>query len=156
MTGAVHSVSQILQVPTQSGKPFEKRELVLNCSSYNSQTGEPIENYIKFEFTGDKMALLDSLQVGQRVVVSFSLQGRSYTNKSTGHTDYFTSIRGYKIEQPQTRVTTQPGEYKPQQAPPQPVYTQPVYPQQAPQQPYQTYYPNQEPPVYPPQSELPF
>ena len=151
MTGAVHSVSQILQVPTQSGKPFEKRELVLNCSSYNSQTGEPIENYIKFEFTGDKMALLDSLQVGQRIVVSFSLQGRSYTNKSTGHTDYFTSIRGYKIEQPQTRVTTQPGDYKPQQAPPQPVYAQ-----QAPQQPYQTYYPNQEPPVYPPQSELPF
>ena len=151
MTGAVHSVSQVLQVPTQSGKPFEKRELVLNCSTYNSQTGELMENFIKFEFTGDKMVLLNSLQVGQRVVVSFALQGRSYTNKSTGHTDYFTSIRGYKIEQPQTRVTTQPGDYKPQQAPPQPVYAQ-----QAPQQPYQTYYPNQEPPVYPPQSELPF
>ena len=140
MTGAVHSVSQLLQVPTQSGKPFEKRELVLNCSSYNSQTGEPIENYIKFEFTGDKMALLDSLQVGQRIVVSFSLQGRSYTNRSTNHTDYFTSIRGYKIEQPQTKVASQPGEYRQPQAQPQP-----VYPQQAPQQPYQTYYPDQQP-----------
>ena len=139
MTGAVHSVSQILQVPTQSGKPFEKRELVLNCSSYNSQTGEPIENFIKFEFTGDQMALLDSLQVGQRIVVSFSLQGRSYTNRQ-GHTDYFTSIRGYKIEQPQTKVASQPGEYRQPQAPPQP-----VYPQQAPQQPYPTYHPNQQP-----------
>lgn len=151
MTGAVHSVSQLLQVPTQSGKPFEKRELVLNCSSYNSQTGEPIENYIKFEFVGDKMALLDGLQVGQRVVVSFSLQGRSYTNRSTRHTDYFTTIRGYKIEQPQTRVASQPGEYKPQQAPPQPVYPQqPAY--QAPQQPY----PYQDVPQFPPQPELPF
>ena len=140
MTGAVHSVSQLLQVPTQTGKQFEKRELVLNCSSYNSQTGEPIENYIKFEFTGDKMALLDSLQVGQRIVVSFSLQGRSYTNRSTNHTDYFTSIRGYKIEQPQTKVASQPGEYRQPQAPPQP-----VYPQQAPQQPYQIYHPNQQP-----------
>ena len=140
MTGAVHSVSQLLQVPTQTGKPFEKRELVLNCSSYNSQTGEPIENYIKFEFVGDKMGLLDNLQVGQRVVVSFSLQGRSYTIRSTGHTDYFTSIRGYKIEQPQTRVASQPGEYRQPQAPPQP-----VYPQQAPQQPYSTYYPNPQP-----------
>lgn len=147
MTGAVHSVSQLLQVPTQTGKPFEKRELVLNCSSYNSQTGEPIENYIKFEFVGDKMGLLDNLQVGQRVVVSFSLQGRSYTNRSTGHTDYFTSIRGYKIEQPQTRVTSQPGEYRQPQAPPQPVYPQqPAY--QATQQPYPTYYPqsNDQPP----------
>ena len=146
MTGAVHSVSQILQVPTQTGKPFEKRELVLNCSSYNSQTGEPIENYIKFEFMGDKMGLLDNLQVGQRVVVSFSLQGRSYTNRQ-GHTDYFTSIRGYKIEQPQTRVASQPGEYRQPQAPPQPVYPQqPAY--QATQQPYQTYYPqsNDQPP----------
>ena len=144
MTGAVHSVSQLLQVPTQTGKPFEKRELVLNCSSYNSQTGEPIENYIKFEFVGDKMSLLDNLQVGQRVVVSFSLQGRSYTNRSTGHTDYFTSIRGYKIEQPQTRVASQPGEYRQPQAPPQPVYPQqPAY--QATQQPYQTYYPNPQP-----------
>ena len=139
MTGAVHSVSQLLQVPTQTGKPFEKRELVLNCSSYNSQTGEPIENYIKFEFVGDKMSLLDNLQVGQRVVVSFSLQGRSYTNRQ-GHTDYFTSIRGYKIEQPQTRVASQPGEYRQPQAPPQP-----VYPQQASQQPYPTYHPNQQP-----------
>ena len=142
MTGAVHSVSQILQVPTQSGKPFEKRELVLNCSSYNSQTGELIENYIKFEFVGDKMGLLDNLQVGQRVVVSFALQGRSYTNRQ-GHTDYFTSIRGYKIEQPQTRVASQPGEYRQPQAPPQPVYPQqPAY--QATQQPYPTYYPNQQ------------
>ena len=147
MTGAVHSVSQILQVPTQTGKPFEKRELVLNCSSYNSQTGELIENYIKFEFVGDKMSLLDNLQVGQRIVVSFSLQVRSYTNRSTGHTDYFTSIRGYKIEQPQTRVASQPGEYRQPQAPPQPVYPQqPAY--QATQQPYQTYYPqsNDQPP----------
>lgn len=144
MTGAVHSVSQLLQVPTQTGKSFEKRELVLNCSSYNSQTGEPIENYIKFEFVGDKMGLLDNLQVGQRVVVSFSLQGRSYTNRSTGHTDYFTSIRGYKIEQPQTRVASQPGEYRQPQAPPQPVYPQqPAY--QATQQPYSTHYPNQQP-----------
>ena len=135
MTGAVHSVSQVLQVPTQSGKPFEKRELVLNCSSYNSQTGEPIENFIKFEFMGEKMSLLDSLQIGQRIVVSFALQGRSYTNRNTGVTDYFTSIRGYKIEQPQTRVATQPGEYRQPQAPPQPVYAQP-YPQQASQQPY--------------------
>ena len=151
MTGAVHSVSQILQVPTQTGKPFEKRELVLNCSSYNSQTGEPIENYIKFEFVGDKMGLLDNLQVGQRVVVSFSLQGRSYTNRSTNHTDYFTSIRGYKIEQPQTRVASQPGEYRQPQAPPQPVYPQqPAY--QAPQQPY----PYQDVPQFPPQPELPF
>ena len=144
MTGAVHSVSQLLQVPTQTGKPFEKRELVLNCSSYNSQTGEPIENYIKFEFVGDKMGLLDNLQVGQRVVVSFALQGRSYTNRNTGHTDYFTSIRGYKIEQPQTRVASQPGEYRQPQAPPQPVYPQqPAY--QATQQPYPTHYPNPQP-----------
>lgn len=155
ITGTVETVSQLMEIPTQNGKTFSKRELTLNCTTYNSQTGEPMENYVKIEFNSDKASLLDSVQPGQRIVVSFTLNGRKY-QKRDGTIDCFTSIRGYKIEQPQTRVTTQPGEYKPQQAPPQPVYTQPGYPQQAPQQPYQTYYPNQEPPAYPPQPELPF
>ena len=150
ITGTVETVSQLIEIPTQSGKSFSKRELTLNCTTYNSQTGEPMENFVKIEFSNDKASLLDSVQPGQRIVVSFTLNGRKY-QKRDGTIDCFTSIRGYKIEQPQTRVTTQPGDYKPQQAPPQPVYAQ-----QAPQQPYQTYYPNQEPPVYPPQSELPF
>lgn len=150
ITGTVETVSQLIEIPTQNGKSFSKRELTLNCTTYNSQTGEPMENYVKVEFNSDKASLLDSVQPGQRIVVSFTLNGRKY-QKRDGTIDCFTSIRGYKIEQPQTRVTTQPGEYKPQQAPPQP-----VYPQQAPQQPYPTYYPNQEPPVYPPQPELPF
>lgn len=154
ITGTVETVSQLIEIPTQNGKTFSKRELTLNCTTYNSQTGEPMENYVKIEFNSDKASLLDSVQPGQRIVVSFTLNGRKY-QKRDGTIDCFTSIRGYKIEQPQTRITTQPGEYKPQQAPPQPVYTQP-YPQQAPQQPYQTYYPNQEPPAYPPQPELPF
>lgn len=155
ITGTVETVSQLIEIPTQSGKSFSKRELTLNCTTYNSQTGEPMENFVKIEFSNDKASLLDSVQPGQRIVVSFTLNGRKY-QKRDGTIDYFTSIRGYKIEQPQTRVTTQPGDYKPQQAPPQPVYMQQGYPQQAPQQPYQTYYPNQEPPVYPPQPELPF
>lgn len=154
ITGTVETVSQLMEIPTQNGKSFSKRELTLNCTTYNSQTGEPMENYVKIEFNSDKASLLDSVQPGQRIVVSFTLNGRKY-QKRDGTIDCFTSIRGYKIEEPQKKVKTQPGEYKPQQAPPQPVYPQP-YPQQAPQQPYPTYYPNQEPPVYPPQPELPF
>lgn len=154
ITGTVETVSQLIEIPTQSGKSFSKRELTLNCTTYNSQTGEPMENYVKIEFNSDKASLLDSVQPGQRIVVSFTLNGRKY-QKRDGTIDCFTSIRGYKIEQPRTKVNTQPGEYKPQQAPPQPVYAAPQ--QQSYQQPYPTYYPNQqEPPQYPPQSELPF
>lgn len=154
ITGTVETVSQLIEIPTQSGKSFSKRELTLNCTTYNSQTGEPMENYVKIEFNSDKASLLDSVQPGQRIVVSFTLNGRKY-QKRDGTIDCFTSIRGYKIEEPQKKVKTQPGEYKPQQAPPQPVYAAPQ--QQSYQQPYPTYYPNQqEPPQYPPQSELPF
>ena len=154
ITGTVESASPLLQIQTQNGKTFEKRELVLNCTVYNSQTGEPMENFVKIEFSGNNVGLLDSVQPGQRIVVSFALNGRKY-QKRDGTIDCFTSIRGYKIEQPRTKVNTQPGEYKPQQAPPQPVYAAPQQPSY--QQPYPTYYPNQqEPPQYPPQPELPF
>lgn len=157
ITGTVESASPLLQIPTQNGKTFEKRELVLNCTTYNSQTGEPMENFVKIEFTGNNISLLDKVQPGQRIVVSFMLQGRKY-QKRDGTMDCFTTIRGYRIEEPQTRVSTQPGEYRPQQAPPKPVYPQATqnHAQQPYQQPYGTYYPNQEPPVFPPQPELPF
>ena len=139
ITGTVETVSQLIEIPTQTGKSFSKRELTLNCTTYNSMTGEPLENYVKIEFNNDKTSLLDNVQPGQRVVVSFTLSGRKYQRRD-GVIDCFTSIKGYKIEQPQTRVASQPGEYRQPQAPPQP-----VYPQQAPQQPYPTYYPDQQP-----------
>ena len=42
ITGTVETVSQLIEIPTQSGKSFSKRELTLNCTTYNSQTGEPM------------------------------------------------------------------------------------------------------------------
>ena len=120
ISGMVLSISPIKSFPTQSGKTFEKQELVLDCTSYNPQTGEAYENYAKVDFTGGGIDQLRGVEIGHRVTVSFSLVGRRYTTKD-GNEDYFMSVRGYKIEQPRVSAPEPPGEYKPRQHPPQPV-----------------------------------
>lgn len=120
ISGKIFSISPLMQIPSQSGAIFEKQELVLDCTSYNSRTGEPYENFAKFDFFGYGLDELKGLQAGQSVTVSFSVNGRRYTTKD-GRTDYFMSLRGYKVEEQRTAVTELPGDYKPRQQPPQPV-----------------------------------
>ena len=61
--GKVHEVSEIINV-TES---FKKRELVVEYAE-NPQYPE----FVKFEAIQDKCALLDNLQVGAEVEVSFN------------------------------------------------------------------------------------
>lgn len=73
-----------------------------------------------------KMSLLDNIQVGQVVTVSFDLQGSELTGQD-GQVKYFVHVRPFKVE---VRQTQQP--QVPQQAqgnyPPQPLQpTQPTY-----------------------------
>ena len=134
ITGKIAVIGATCTIQTSSQRPLYKRELVLDCTRYDRDTGEPWENYPKFEFVGDKCAILDQFQVGQRVVVDFSLSGRKYQDKTTGETKFFTSIVAFRVQdadattsQPQTQWGGQ------QQSAAQP-YQQPQEYQPAPQQ----------------------
>lgn len=117
---------------------FQKRELILNDSW--ERNGETHENYVSIEFTGEKMAMLDTIMPGQRVTVEACVNGREYQGR------YYTSIRGLSV-----------APYQPQQQPaPQQQYPpQPSAPGYAPQQPYQQAPGYAPAPAYPQQAQYP-
>ena len=133
--GRVIAVSPITEVPSkEQGKPaIKKRELYMDCTTYDPYTGErsQYENKPLLEFGGDK--LVDklgalNLEAGDVVAVSFFVQGTPYKDAQTGKTKVFTAIRTTDIEVVRKRAevaSTQQPAPKPE---PQPA------PQAAPQQ----------------------
>lgn len=135
--GRVIAVSPITEVPSkEQGKaPIKKRELYLDCTTYDPYTGErsQYENKPLLEFGGDK--LVDklgalNLEAGDVVAVSFFIQGTPYKDAQTGKTKVFTAIRTTDIE-----VVRKRGEVAGTQQPaPKPEPQPAPAPQPAPQQ----------------------
>lgn len=131
--GRLSAISQTVQMqPKNGGNPFTKRDFLLDATTYNTFTGEPMENIIPLEFYGDRCVELDRFRVGDMVCISFALQGRSWTNQD-GEPKRMVSVRPYKIEpygrpQQQTEQQSAPAQAPaPQQqqyasAPPQQQY----------------------------------
>lgn len=120
-TGVVLAVGQPQQLKSKSGKTFVKRSLYLDCTTFDPYTGQrsQYENKILFDFMESKTSLLDNIQVGQVVTISFDLQGSEITEQD-GRKKYFTHVRPYNIEvrqiQPQHKqsANTQPVSFPPQ------------------------------------------
>jgi len=53
--------------------------------------------YPLFEFSQDRVTLLDHFSVGDEVEVSFDLNGREWTNPQ-GEVKYFTALKGYMVK----------------------------------------------------------
>ncbi len=64
---------------------FTKREMVVIV-----EDGKYPQE-INIEFVADKVALLDPLQPGQEVTVTFDIRGREYNGR------YFNNLQGWKI-----------------------------------------------------------
>lgn len=120
-TGVVLAVGQPQQLKSKSGKTFVKRSLYLDCTTFDPYTGQrsQYENKILFDFMESKTSLLDNIQVGQIVTISFDLQGSEITEQD-GRKKFFTHVRPYNIEvrqmQPQYQqpTITQPVSFPPQ------------------------------------------
>ena len=117
---------------------FQKRDLVIT-------TEEQYPQHIIIQFTQDKCALLDTIQVGQKVNVYFNLRGREWTNPQ-GEIKYFNSLDAWKIELVQVANVANQGyqnlsNQSPQQQPPM-TYGQ------APQAQAQAQAPSNQPPVH--------
>ncbi|MFJ1491199.1 DUF3127 domain-containing protein [Capnocytophaga canis] len=108
---------------------FQKRDLVIT-------TEEMYPQHIIIQFTQDKCALLDNLQLGQKVNVHFNLRGREWISPQ-GEIKYFNTLDAWKIEMVQVTNVANQGYQNPSgqapsyQAPQQtPVYRDPQQPQQ--------------------------
>jgi hypothetical protein len=64
---------------------FQTREFVITTDGTYPQ-------YVKFQLTQDKCGIIDAVQEGERLKVSFDLRGREWQGK------YFTNLNAWKIE----------------------------------------------------------
>ena len=105
ISGRVIAVSKLQTVVSAdpSKAPLKKREIYIDCTRYDSYTGErsQYENKPLLEFAGDKVLdkvspVLDTLQKDDIVTISFELVGRQYKGKDN-KTKFSTGIRCYDI-----------------------------------------------------------
>lgn len=108
-SGVVLAVGQPQQLKSKEGKVFNKRSLYVDCTTFDPYTGQrsQYENKILFDFMESKMSLLNNIQVGQVVTVSFDLQG-SELKEQNGQVKYFVHVRPYKIDVRQVQQPLQP------------------------------------------------
>lgn len=76
----------LIQEPKTFDSGFTKREIVVVV-----EDGKYPQE-IALEFVQDKIALLDDLQPGQTVKVSFDIRGREYKGR------YFNNLQGWRVE----------------------------------------------------------
>jgi hypothetical protein len=77
---------KLIQDPKTFDSGFTKREMVVTV-----EDGKYPQD-INLEFVQDKAALLDNLQPGQEVKVTFDIRGREYNGR------YFNNLQGWRIE----------------------------------------------------------
>ena len=76
---------KLIQDPMTFDSGFKKREMVVIV-----EDGKYPQE-INLEFVQDKISLLDNLQPGQEVTVTFDIRGREYNGR------YFNNLQGWKI-----------------------------------------------------------
>ena len=127
---------QTVASKNDASKTFQRRQVYLDCSRYDSITGEQLsENKPLLEFGGKGLDQLNELvkqglKKGDLVSIEFAVQGTTYKD-GQGNTKNFTGIRPYSIERyvPKSQQRQQEQATMPQAAAPAPEQTQ--QPQQA-------------------------
>lgn len=105
LIGKIIAINQIETVASKSDstKTFQRRQVYLDCSRYDSITGEQLqENKPLLEFGGKGLEQLNELvnqglKKDDLVSVEFAVQGTSYKD-AQGNTKNYTGIRPYGIE----------------------------------------------------------
>ncbi len=87
LTGTVKVVNDTVQI----SEKFSKREFVV------TDTSSMYPQDILFQATQDKCSLLDTVQPGDQVDVSFNLRGREWTSPQ-GEVKYFNTLEAWRIE----------------------------------------------------------
>ena len=75
---------------------FQKQNLVV-------ETEDQYPQPISIEFFKDKTSLLDNIKLGDKVSVSYKLQGRKWESP-TGDVKFFNTINGWRIEKKEQTV----------------------------------------------------
>lgn len=128
LIGRIIAVDQQQTVASKNdaSKTFSRRQVYLDCSRYDSITGEQLsENKPLLEFGGKGLDQLNELckqglKKGDLVAIEFAVQGNTYKD-AQGNVKNFTGIRPYAIERyvPKSQQRQQQEQSIPQAAAPQ-------------------------------------
>lgn len=100
LTGKILEISSTQNITDK----FKKREFIVE---YKDNPSGMYVQYLKFQFTGDKVTLLDTFKPGQDVTISFNLKGRKY--EKDGRTTYFMDLEAWKISPVAGNTAVAPG-----------------------------------------------
>ena len=122
LIGRIIAVNQQETVASKSDatKTFQRRQVYLDCSRYDSITGERLQdNFPLLEFGGKGLEQLNALcQQGLKkndlVQIEFAVQGNTYKD-GQGNTKNFTGIRPYSISRYVPKSQQQAAPQQPQQ-----------------------------------------
>lgn len=125
LKGTLKQVCPIENIQSKSGNTFQKRIIVVDCSSVDEVTGEIRENTLAFETSGRFVNDYDRYvgMEGKPVTVRFGISGRGYMS-SYGTEKYITTLRLISLSMPDSDPEMAPA--APQPAPAQkPDFNQP-------------------------------
>ncbi len=72
---------------------FKKREFVIEVVN---ERNSDWNDFIKFQLTQDRCNLLDPIQMGDQIKVSFNIRGRKW--EKDGKVNYFSNLEAWRIE----------------------------------------------------------
>lgn len=95
---------------------FRKREFVIEKKE-TSPNGFEFVDTIKFQLTQDRCSLIDNINVGQDVNVSFNIRGNKW--EKDGNTSYFVNLDAWRIDLAQEMPASGNNASMPAEIPPQ-------------------------------------
>lgn len=72
---------------------FKKREFVIEVPN---ERNSDWNDFIKFQLTQDKCALMDQFQTGEKIKVAFNIRGRKW--EKDGKVNYFSNLEAWRVE----------------------------------------------------------
>lgn len=91
--GVLTYKSEVKTGTSKKGNPYSVMTFVVSCDGR-------VQGYDKvaFKALNDKCIDVDKIKVGQRVEVEYSINARSYTNKTTGEEEWTNDVSIFSIK----------------------------------------------------------
>ena len=106
--GKIEQVLKAESGVSRAGKEWKKQEFVL-------ETDEQFPRKVCFTLFGDKVDLVNGLNAGQEVEVSFNVESREYNGR------WFTNVNAWKIDKVEdNNIPEPPPEFRMEDIPPEP------------------------------------
>jgi hypothetical protein len=106
--GKIQQILKPQSGTSQAGKEWNKQEFVI-------ETEEQYPKKVCFTLFGEKTSLINGLEVGQEVEVSFNLESREYNGR------WFHNVNAWKIDKPSAQnIPEPPPEFSADDIPPEP------------------------------------